>query len=170
MTRFEKVLFDEYIEQAEKFARSLNLRILDYERDDIEQEAAFALIEAIQSYDPKHPSAAPFRAYMYRVIRSHLYDILSKATRERRKPQSEGKPIEELLTDITNTKSKGVYEVIEEREQFKRLVKKARTLTDLERRSVFGVACGFSYDEIGDNKKEIDNACQRARRKLAHAA
>lgn len=60
--------------------------------------------------------------------------------------------------------------LVERQQRFRRLVGMVAGLTELERRSVVGIADGDSYQQItadtGYTEKQIDNSSQRARRKL----
>lgn len=154
-------LFDEHIERAIKFAFFLDLGIRDYDQDDIKQEVRFAVLEATETYDPK---TGPFVTYMLIVVKLHLYDLLRNSLVQKRRAQQESVSIENLDLSYLHDQPD---EIVIQREELRAIVKKSKKLTELEKTSLFGVAFGYSYEELPGDDKAIDNAVQRARRKLA---
>jgi RNA polymerase sigma factor (sigma-70 family) len=129
-----------------------DFRIPGFDTDDVRQEALIALWEAARSYDPQR---GPFPPWARRVITARLTDLLRVHTKRGQAPRH----VE--LHDIFEAPdgSAGVDAV-------RRVVATLPSLTDLEREALACVLNGDAY--TGD--KRIDNAAQRARRKLRGAA
>jgi RNA polymerase sigma factor (sigma-70 family) len=53
---------------AKHFTSTANDRAGAYDLDDLRQEGAIALLEALETYDPNHPSQNPFWSYCYTAI------------------------------------------------------------------------------------------------------
>lgn len=108
------------------------------------------------------------------------HEVLSEAARFEHTlaPDTEGG----TLADVVPLRSLGPHEHLLAREELKRLLWAQLTLSPLERAVIAGMFAGLSYDQIGQTlptdvrarcssaqgiRKSIDNALQRARRKLA---
>jgi RNA polymerase sigma factor (sigma-70 family) len=155
-------LYEDHIGYAIKFAFYLNLGIRDLDEDDIKQEVRYVVLEAANTYDPKRGS---FTTYVLSAVRMHLYDLLKKALRESRRSQTESVSIEPFYS-LPDSQAQP-DEVVFQREELRSIVKKSKKMTALERKALFGTAFGYSYKELGGDFKTLDNAVQRARRKLA---
>jgi hypothetical protein len=76
--------------------------------------------------------------------------------------------VETPLGELIPSREAGPHERLERREQLQQLAVAASRLTDLERRAVGGIISGVPYAALGETKS-IDNALQRARRRLREA-
>lgn len=139
------------------------------EPDDLLQEAFGGLTEAIRDYQRQQ---GPFGAFAQLVIRRNVIEAVKKATRLKHRPLNDAYP---LMRDAGNGYDHDDYDdfnrghaapdLFEQREhvlQLLAITDLAVTLSPLERRSL-----GMSLDGVpyrGD--KSVDNAIQRARRKL----
>lgn len=138
------------------------------ERKDTEQEALIALWEACQDYDPTKGSFAGFARV---VVRRRLITAVKVATRERNNVLTRA----ERTTLDAEGDEVSVVEVIAgghdpadvvlSRERLGVLVDGVRALAAIEREGIGHVVNGLEYK----GNRRIDNAIQRARRKLARA-
>lgn len=149
------------------------------EVDDVEQEGLIALLEAARRYDPNRGTT--FKQFASRVVNLRLDDAWTKATRLKHGPlntavvtvtNQDGAQIEmlRLLPDPTPDPS----EVAIAREDLEMLAGAIHhDLTAGERTALLGVMNERPYREIADDcgmggsgTRYVDNAVQRARRKL----
>jgi len=129
------------------------------DHSDVQQEALIGLWEACGGYDPDR---GPFPPYARAVIRNRLRQELTRARRLGRLllTDSSRDPIEQHpgLLSLEDT--------VILREDARRLLGLILQLSVLERESLLSVSNGIPYAQQGYSRKSIDNAIQRARRKL----
>jgi RNA polymerase sporulation-specific sigma factor len=139
------------------------------DRDDVAQEALLALYLAVLAYDGERA----FAPLAVTVVRRRLAAILKaglagkhRALNDLRLEQTDahGAPLADTLPD----RRLGPFERAEQRERLGRITAAARCLTPLERHALAGLLAGASYEQLGP-PKTIDNALQRARRRLREA-
>jgi RNA polymerase sporulation-specific sigma factor len=129
-----------------------------------------ALWKAARMFDPDR--GMKFSSFAHLCIDARFKDLLKQKGRYRHKTldstlraivvNGEVKEILEVLPHLHQ-----VADIVEERDELRRLVAAILELTDLERRCVVGIATGFDYSEIGEEgPKQVDNALFRARKKL----
>jgi RNA polymerase sporulation-specific sigma factor len=158
---------------ARGIAHRLGWYLPGAEIEDLEQEALLALLVAARDY--RSSGGCPFAAFAAIVVRRRLSDALEWANSRRQAPltearrhfrNSEGEELElaEQLPDPI-----GLEQLLEAREELRRLLDAARALTELERRATLGLAGGYSYEELGGPPRRLDNAIQRGRSKLRAA-
>ena len=134
----------------------------DYE--ELVSDGMQGLLGAIQNYDE---SKGEFAAFAAVCVRNRMRSTV-KNTLRRKAELSDSSPEEmETIVDPAPTPE----EVVIERESKRSLLAVLRSeLTDMELRCLEGVVLGFSYEEIaqriGSDKKSVDNALCRARKKL----
>lgn len=145
------------------------------ERQDVDQEALIGLWVAAREYDPDKGTSFPTWARF--VINRHLQtciniartgraDLLTYAARETQLEEGGATvPILDVLPHLHQ-----VADHVETQEQIREVLRLIAGMNDLERHCLLCIASGLSYEEIGMPKKRIDNAVQRARRKLRAAA
>jgi RNA polymerase sporulation-specific sigma factor len=171
MTELE--LIESYAGLARGIARRLGWHLPGAELEDLEQEACLGLLLAARGY--RAGTDVPFPAFAAICVRRRLSDALRGASSRRQQPltwarrslrNSEGEELElaQLLPDPI-----GLEQLLEARERLRAIVAAAGRLTPLERRALFGLAAGYSYAELGDGLKRVDNAIQSGRRKLRAA-
>lgn len=151
------------------------------ERDDVRQEARLGLLTAIATFQPAR--GVPFEPFARMCVNAHLITALKHARRFKRMVLDEavrigvsenGYPIE-IADLLPSPLSRDPYVIAADKEHLGRLLRRMKSLSPFERRSVIGLANGLTYAQIsaagdGENMKAIDNAVQRARRKLREAA
>lgn len=145
-------------------------RIPGAERQDVEQEALFALWKAFRDYD--HSRDASFKTFAALVIRRHLITCMRAGLREKHRPlnlaartgindDGEDMPIVELVAG-----GRDPADVVIALEEIRRLRRGVAQLSPLEREALGHVVAGVRYA----GRKEIDNGAHRAKRKLREAA
>lgn len=122
------------------------------------------LLSAIQNYDN---SKGEFAAYASVCIKNRMRNTLRKSIRRNSELLDAG--LDEL-TDIRDPAPTPEELVIEQESSRSMLENLRGMLTDIELHCIEGVAMGLSYEELADqlgvDKKSVDNALCRARAKL----
>lgn len=156
------------------------------DRDDVVQEAMIALWIAAREYRPERGMS--FRSFAAFVIRRRLVTALMTANAHKHRHLSEALSAIERdgeivdLLEFVADEAADPARIVEDREEALRLLRIVRDeLSPTERHAVIAVANGLSYLEIGEadgasatfrsdgrrRYKRVENALQRARRKLA---
>ncbi|MBR1561921.1 MAG: sigma-70 family RNA polymerase sigma factor [Ruminococcus sp.] len=130
-------------------------------RDDLAQEGAMALIKAVRSYSPD--KGTKFATYASRCIRNKMLSELGRNT-----PISED---EGTLDDFYAAEETDPERLVIEKEEARELYERiAKELSPLEWSAFMLFADQMSYGDIAKrlnvSEKSVDNAIQRARRKL----
>ena len=141
-----------------------------YDQDDIRQEALIALWKAAQTFDPER--GMKFTSFANLCIDARFVELLKRKDRYRHRTLDSALraivvdgEVMEILETLPHLHQ--VVDVVEERDELRRLVAAIFDLTEIERRCVIGIATGLSYAEIGEGgPKQVDNALFRARNKL----
>jgi RNA polymerase sigma-H factor len=149
------------------------------EKDDLKQEGLLGLAKAIRDYRSDRQSS--FRNFASTCVERQVITAVKAATRKKHKALNtatsldaplgeDGSTLSELLSDDYLP---SVAASVQSNEDGRKLGRALMLLTPLERHSIIGVANGWPYEEIARNlhtsAKAVDNAVQRARRKLASA-
>jgi|1185.fasta_scaffold88575_2 RNA polymerase sporulation-specific sigma factor len=169
--RDNDVAFAELARELEPMLRREARRITvpGAERDDVAQEALIALYVAVLAYDGERT----FRPLATTVVRRRLASMLKTALRGKHRALNDlrlEQPVEqgEQLGDLLADRGPGPPELLDQRELLRRITLAARNLTPLERHALGGTLDGRAYRELGP-QKTIDNALQRAQRRLREA-
>ena len=146
--------------------------------EDLHQTALLAVHEAVTGYQP---GRASFTTYAHGVIERRVIDLVKGARRRKHSPLNDA----DSLHRPTNAEShQTLADTLPDRighgdphirlvqsEQIQDTLKAVRGLSELERDALRGVVNGRTYTEIaaesGSEVKSVDNALQRARRKLS---
>lgn len=142
------------------------------DREDLRQEALLALVVGLRSYRDGAGHVDNLKAFLGMVIRRRLCSELEQANRVKRGPLNDAvryglnedgheMPILDLLPG-----GEDPYTTVAKREHWLRLCDAAATFTDVQRQAVEWAIAGEPYSD----SKRLDNALQRARRKLRKAA
>jgi RNA polymerase sporulation-specific sigma factor len=142
------------------------------DRDDLHQVALIALWKAARVFD----GSGRFKPFALMVTNRHLVTalrsdrrvqngFLNDSVREGTDAYGQRVAITELLPD----ERFNPVRVIEERERLATIADEMRRLPPLEHDSLLAFINGASYEEICPSLKRVDNAIQRARRKLKAA-
>ncbi len=155
---------------------------IDSDEDDGEQIARTGVWQAVMQYQPTRQ--VPVQAWLRWVIRRRLADAVRQATRHKQVFYRHALRLDSPWGTRTDTKSSNVtgherlptdaladpLQWVERIEQRNHLYAGLEALTAWEWQVLWDVADGLSYGEIprirGRRPKAVDNALQRARRKL----
>lgn len=142
--------------------RYINTTAAYLDADDFVQEGMFGFLNAVRTYDVK--KGVPFEAYAFVCMRNSINTAASNASGDipiddtAEAFQELGSTEDPLKHIITTERLNEVLNACEV------------SLSEVEKTVVFFKAGGMSYAEIGDklgmSSKSVDNAVQRARRKL----
>lgn len=163
--------------QCERIARSQTKGIFfpGADHDDVLQEARFGVWRSMRDWRPDGGSSWPSFAHMcanrqvltgLRLAQAGGKMALNDAIRFSYEINDDGEDtLEHFLTDGVD-----VVDIVSGRETIRRLVELLPTLTEIERAALVRCAIdGDSYESVGERKR-VDNAMQRARRKLTDLA
>jgi RNA polymerase sigma factor (sigma-70 family) len=133
--------------------------------DDLRQEALIAVMEAVRVFDPSR--GVTFKTFVARCIRNRIVETIIRANRMKRDVRME-LPREAVAADgdalptveLIPALNADPHELLEIRDEVRRIVRGFRALTPLEQRAITEVLDGVTQD------KSTDNAAYRARNKL----
>ena len=132
--------------------------------EDLFQEGLMGCLAAAKTYDPD--KGAGFATYANRCIKNRMINAIKKLD------SFQEEPLDEETENMCADKSELIpYNVLEQKERAQEINKKAATvLSDKEWRVFRLFSVGLSYEEIGYElgmtPKQVNNAMQRARKKL----
>jgi RNA polymerase sigma-H factor len=148
------------------------------ERDDLAQQARLGVLGAIHAWDPSR--RVPFRSFAWlRAVREARMAV-GAARAGKHQPLNgahtlhaiageDGHALEDTLEATARSDSDPVAKALA-RERLRAVLSRAGALTDLERRALALSANDVSYREcaarLGVEERAVNNALQRARRKL----
>lgn len=158
------------------------------DREDLEQEGRTGLLEAIRNYD--RARGVPFGQFAALCIRRKVIQALRDARRRKHDVLSRADSLDRAVTnpsaaddrgqqlaDLLPASRRDAHDPLEQtlaRETLHEIVMRLPLLTPRERDCLALVAGGASRADvvarIGGDEKAVDNAVQRARRKLQPAA
>ncbi len=148
-------------------ARFLNTRgagvsISYLDSDDFVQEGMLGFLKAVETYD--FLRGVPFEAYAFKCMQNSINTAAGVSRVEIPVGMSSEMP------DITDKDEDPLKQILAGEHLNEVLTACEVTLSDVEKTVVFFRAGGMSYDEIGErlklSPKSVDNALQRARKKL----
>lgn len=159
-----KILYERYLPKIRTMTYSF--QGLGYDVDDLVQEATIGFFTAINVYDFK---SSAFSTFCYICIRRVLIALLRKAKSKKCLPNSMVIHTDENFFETLALTNPEVYYIA--REDFERLKTRIETeLSKTEREVLKYYLLGYDYGKIAAvlnlNKKSVDNALQRIRRKL----
>lgn len=167
--------------QAQAYAVAHRYFLPGGDREDLEQEALIGLHRAIGCYDGKTGS---FEGFAIFAARRQIVSAIVAANRDKHvflnesvRHTHDGHGDVVPIADELPSRVGDPHAALAAKEALARIREVLGGLTDLERRSLLGVANGLSYSEIenglhvrGFTSKQVDNAITRARTKLRAAA
>lgn len=161
---FEKLSF-RYLGLIHKLSNQY--KVESYDTNDFVQEGLLALLSAVKSFEPTH--SISFKNYALLCVKNRFRTIVKKSQRNKAIPMSSTVPFDEQL-DVTDHTANPENQVLNE-ERFALLLEKARdVLSQKEYKVLTYYINGYSYMEIseklGIDKKSVDNALSRAKKKL----
>ena len=150
--------------------RIKKVRIAGVDNEDLQQEAYMGLYNAIRTYDPaKNPSFSGYAAF---CIGNSLKNLFAAASTNKAKLYRQTIPIDDI--EIANLRSEdgtNPESVLLDKEAYGDLTRLIDdVLSEFEKRVLFSYLSGRDYNDIAaklnSSQKSVDNALQRARRKL----
>ncbi|NMP37661.1 MAG: sigma-70 family RNA polymerase sigma factor [Clostridiales bacterium] len=137
------------------------------EAEDLAQEGMFGLLSAINTYTPG--GQASFKTYAGVCVRNRMADALKSASRGKHSPANLQVPIDDRQPD-SNAGPEAYVISKESVENIKRFL--VSGLSETESTVIRLYLGSMSYEDIaarlGITAKSVDNALQRARRKLRY--
>lgn len=145
------------------------------DRDDLMQEARIGVVKALRDFD----GTGSLGGFVALCARRNVQSAVTMANAQKHQALNEsarvvhdedGDPIEALL--FVEDHGADVIDIVAARDRLHDAGRRVRErLTDIEYGVLLADACGYSYQEIAARldvgEKTVDNALQRARRKLA---
>ena len=169
----EEALAERYVRLVRVCARPFFLSGGDSE--DLIQEGMLGLLSAIREYDSD--KGASFKTYAEVCIRNRIQSAIRSAARKKHAPLNDGIPLDEVLSDDSQSLGTQLYQRSPEEQVLARETEKefihaySRNLSQMEAQILSLYLEGLSYREIaamiGRDTKAVDNAVQRIRRKRA---
>jgi RNA polymerase sporulation-specific sigma factor len=151
------------------------------EREDLAQEARVGILGAISAWDPSR--SVPFRCFAWLCALREANTAVSAARAAKHQPLNharslhrplgdEGAPLEETLVATGRADDDPVAKTLA-RERLRSILDGTRALTELERRALALSANDCTHRDsarvLGVGERAVNNALQRARRKLVGA-
>lgn len=134
------------------------------ETEELVQEGMIGLFFAVSSYDESHEAGASFKTFLKTCVWHRINDVVRKKNKEK------GAVTLPFDLEIVSKETSPEEQLIESEEKEEFLKKMSGALTDYEFRAVVYYIEGLNYSEIaqriGRTEKGVDNALQRARKKL----
>ncbi len=165
---------------AERYVRLVRICARPYflsggDSEDLIQEGMLGLLSAIREFNPE--KGAAFKTFAEACIRNRIQSAIRNAARKKHAPLNDGIPLDDVLSDESQTLGTQFYQRSPEEQVLARETEKefisaySRHLSKLETEILPLFLGGLSYQEIaaavGKDIKSVDNAIQRIRRKLA---
>jgi RNA polymerase sporulation-specific sigma factor len=136
------------------------------DREDLVQEGMIGLWHAIRDHDP---AIAPFGPFARLCVDRQMWGAVTKANRQRHRVLQEAGVLEEWM-DVPDTALDPANVVLAVDAVRDMTAHMRAALSTLERDVITMYVAGASYDRIAEtldvHRKGIDNALQRARRKI----
>ena len=184
MMKHETEEDDTFKELTERYKKFINFKARSYfiagaDKEDIYQEGLIGLYNAVRSYDPSKP--ASFNTFAILCITRQIQSAVKMASRKKHQPLNgyislwgEDKQTNEIKEKygLTQTDpSEGPEEALVKREFSDRVRYVIDNLLSEKEKDLYtDFIQGYSYKEISarhqENMKAIDNAIQRARKKI----
>ena len=157
---------------------SASLAMPGGDRDDLAQHARLGLLDAVAAWDPAR--RVPFKSFARLCARREAFVALNAARAAKHGPLNgalnldasvgrDGRPLEETLAAPDRPDEDPVAKALG-REQLDDIRRRAASLTDLEHRALALSANDHAHRDgpelLGVGERAVNNALQRARRKL----
>lgn len=158
-----------------RYASLINKKVFNYnicgvDTDDIKQEAYMGLFNAIRSF--KSDKCTSFYTYANHCIANKLKNLFASASTNKANLNNNVVSFNEIDIDTLYNKNPNNPELIFiQNEGYQSLLKLIQSvLSDTERKVMLLYLSGFDYNyiasKLNSSQKSVDNALQRARRKL----
>ncbi len=142
-----------------------------YEQKDFVQEGLLGLLHSCRTFNPD--AAASFKSYMSIVIERRFISIIRRSNARRSIPQSSLVQIDALSDEVEDTAPNPEELLMCSEHLNNTLCRLKSVLSKTEYDIIMLYGSGLSYKEIAKklciSEKSVDNALQRARRKIKSA-
>jgi RNA polymerase sporulation-specific sigma factor len=149
------------------------------ERDDLDQETRVGILQAIRDWDPER--RVPFRCFAWLCAVREARMAVNAARARKHQPLNNARPLHPIdgedgpplqdTIEATGRPDENPVAKILGQERLRRILGRVSKLTDLERGAVALSASHHTRREsaarLGVGERAVDNALQRARKKLA---
>lgn len=138
-------------------------------RDDIVQEGLIGLLNAIESYNEEKGSS--FEAFAIACIDNRIYSALRQMVAKKNVPLVDYVSLSENPEEMISSTLPSSEEIVILREELETVIEKINeNLSKFEKKVLELYLEGYSYIAISEllhsSSKSVDNALQRARKKL----
>lgn len=150
--------------------RIRNVTVNGVENDDLRQEAYMGLYNAIRSFDPA--KNVSFQGYASLCVGNSLKNLFAAASTQKARATSRTVPIDELEAgELQANSDDNPEDILLDKEACEALHSLIDSvLSGFEKDVLFCYLSGCGYDQVAaklrSSQKSVDNALQRARRKL----
>ncbi len=164
LSRTDKAAMNELLSRYNFVASAKAWAISPEYYEDLFQEGMMGCVAAAKTYNAE--KGAGFATYANRCIKNRMINAIKKLDSDK------AEPLDEETENMCADKSELIpYNIVEQKEQVAELVRKAATLLSNTEWRVFRLfSVGLSYEaigaELGMSAKQVNNAMQRARKKL----
>ncbi len=139
------------------------------ERDDLRQEACMAFLSAVRTYDVNR--TVPFSTYAAACIRNRISNVIAASSAQKAQVLNHTVSFDEMDGLPCSDSRLDPQEIVSKQETMNRVVRAIHEeLSSYEREVLLAYLNGCSYDGVASklhsSPKSVDNALQRARRKL----
>lgn len=173
----DNVAIEELLNRYKKpiIAIARNYYLSGGDREDLVQEASFALFKSIETYDEK--SNVLFKTYAITCVKNKILSEIKKSNTDKNKPLngyislSDGDKFDLEKSDIALSLDEEPESNYINQETAKELRKKIQnSLSRLENEILSLYLLGYSYTDIAEkinkDSKSVDNAIQRIKKKI----
>lgn len=166
-----EILFERYRPWVVSIANNYAVNAADAE--DYVQEGMFGLLAAVAAYSQER--SAGFRTFAGTCIRNRMRNLFCRENADQRKssilPDVSLDDPENRVAEMLADQAETPEEIVLEKERVSAMNRRIAEVLSRQEREIFLMSVsGFSYDEIAArlqiSAKSVDNAIQRARRKL----
>lgn len=160
------------------YSRAKKLFLIGSDRDDLVQEGMIGLFEAVKSFTP---GKASFRSFAGICVNRQMISAVKRATRNKHKPLNSYISLDKdaydsdadamLADSVADGALQNPEEIVIDKESFSGMENKINSsLSKLELRVLILYLDGYSYrrigEKIGKDRKSVDNAIRRIKKKL----
>ena len=150
-------------------SRTARVFVPGADRDDLRQEACMAFLSAVRTYDCTR--SVPFSTYAATCIKNRLSNMIAASSAKKAQGLNQTVSFDEMGELPCSDSRLDPQEIVSKQETMNRVVRAIHEeLSSYEREVLLAYLNGCSYDGVASklhsSPKSVDNALQRARRKL----
>lgn len=140
--------------------------------DDVRQEALLGVLYAVRTW--RSDGGMSLKSLIALAVRRQLWTSIKAAQREKHQPLNSSLRVQmndagdlESIAEAILDPNADVHRALLGDWILDEIKLRVARMTDIEQRALLGVALGVPYARIDANDKRVDNALQRARKKLS---